>query len=84
MCSMTSKQVTRMISEIVGNDVKTSYDAVPSSLNPHYFMTPYRFTPRTSTKIVPSEFIELGQGILEIVEEFATRNRAQYERIVAA
>ncbi len=32
-------------------------------------MTPYRYTPKQATKLVPDEFIDLGQGILEIVEE---------------
>jgi len=32
-------------------------------------MTPYRYTPKQSRKLVSQEFIDLGQGILEIVEE---------------
>jgi UDP-glucose 4-epimerase len=32
-------------------------------------MTPYRYTPKHAKKLVPSEFVDLGQGILEVVEE---------------
>ena len=37
----------------------------------HYRLTPYRYTPRQAKKLVPSEFIDLGQGILEACEEVA-------------
>jgi UDP-glucose 4-epimerase len=32
-------------------------------------MTPYRFTPRVARKIVPNVFVDIGQGILDLVEE---------------
>ena len=32
-------------------------------------MTPYRYTPKYAYKLVPEEFIDLGQGLLELVEE---------------
>jgi nucleoside-diphosphate-sugar epimerase len=35
----------------------------------HYISTPYRYTPKQAKKLIPSEFIDLGEGILEIVEE---------------
>jgi UDP-glucose 4-epimerase len=35
----------------------------------HYNLTPYRYTPKQAFKLVPSEFIDIGQGILELVEE---------------
>ena len=35
----------------------------------HYRMTPYRYTPKPAKKIVASEFIDIGQGILNLVEE---------------
>ena len=35
----------------------------------HYRMTPYRYTPKQAQKLVPDEFIDIGQGVLEIVEE---------------
>ena len=35
----------------------------------HYGNTPYRYSPKSAKKIVPSEFVDLGQGLLNIIEE---------------
>ena len=35
----------------------------------HYGHTPYRYTPKSAKKIVPQEFVDLGQGLLDIIEE---------------
>lgn len=35
----------------------------------HYGNTPYRYTPKTSMKLVPTEFVDFGQGLLNIFEE---------------
>ena len=35
----------------------------------HYEPTPYRYTPKKAMKLVPDEFVDIGQGILDIVEE---------------
>jgi UDP-glucose 4-epimerase len=35
----------------------------------HYGHTPYRYTPKTSIKVIPTEFIDFGQGLLNIFEE---------------
>ena len=37
--------------------------------NDHYALTPYRYTPKQATKLVPDEFVDLGQGILDLVEK---------------
>ena len=37
--------------------------------NDHYVMTPYRFTPKAAKKLVPDNFIDIGQGILEVAQE---------------
>ena len=35
----------------------------------HYGQTPYRYTPRSAKKLVPLEFVDLGQGLLDVIEE---------------
>lgn len=35
----------------------------------HYGNTPYRYTPKQAMKMVPTEFVDLGQGLLDIIEE---------------
>ena len=40
-----------------------------SSLTSHYKMSPYTFQPKESKKLVPKNFIDIGQGVLEIIHE---------------
>ena len=39
-------------------------------------MTPYRYTPKQAQKLVPDEFIDIGQGVLEIVEEIYSEDQS--------
>ena len=39
-------------------------------------MTPYRYTHKKARKLTPSEFVDIGQGILEIVEEISREEEA--------
>lgn len=57
-----------MIFEIEGKDMKVEYLDKHNSTS-HYGKTPYRYTPITSMKITPLEFVDLGQGILDVIEE---------------
>jgi len=65
---MTSDELISMIFEIVGLDRSVSYQSSVDD-GGHYTMTPYRYTPKAAKKLVPDEFIDLGQGVLDIVEE---------------
>jgi len=65
---LSSQDLISMIFEIAG--VKKKVEFINSNLSEdHYTMTPYRYTPKQAKKLVPDEFIDLGQGVLEIVEE---------------
>jgi UDP-glucose 4-epimerase len=35
----------------------------------HYIISPYRYKPQLSKKLVPAEFVDLGEGLLEIIDE---------------
>ena len=62
-----------MMFEIVGKKIDIKYkkkDGVS-----HYGKTPYRYTPKTSIKIIPTEFVDLGQGLLDIVEEIYQQDK---------
>jgi len=65
---LNSSELISMIFEIVGCEENVSYGKSKNN-NDHYVMTPYRYTPRKAKKLVPEEFVDVGQGILEIVEE---------------
>jgi UDP-glucose 4-epimerase len=67
---MTTRDVLNMINEILGGSVRLHFEPEGSDYaRSHYSMTPYRYIPKTGYKIAPNEFIDLGQGILEMVDE---------------
>ena len=57
-----------MIFEIVGKKVDIRYLNKVEGTS-HYGITPYRYTPKESMKLIPVEFFDLGQGILNIVKD---------------
>ena len=66
--ALNSRELLRMIQEILGDKVEIEFDLAKRD-PAHYDMTPYRFTPREGKKMVPSVFVDMGQGILDLVEE---------------
>ena len=67
---LTSKELLEMIQEICGEKINISYKE-EYDFNYHYISTPYRYTPKVAKKLTPEEFVDLGQGILELVEEIS-------------
>ena len=75
---LNSRELLNMVQEILGGKVELSFN--PDQRNPeHYEMTPYRFTPRVARKIVPNLFVDIGQGILDLVEEVYLENGLKEE-----
>ena len=70
---LSSKELLKMINEILGGDIEIKFIQDLKDKN-HYSTTPYRFSPRNGRKIVSNEFFDLGQGILEQVEEVYHKN----------
>jgi len=65
---LNSRELLRMIREIMGGQIELIFE--PENRDPaHYEITPYRFTPRVAYKMLPNLFIDIGQGILDLVEE---------------
>ncbi len=56
----------RMIGEILGKDLKIEYQNDPNS--GHYQITPYTFMPKIGRKLTPPLTVDLGQGILRVME----------------
>ena len=56
-----------MIFEISGMKANINFESEMS--NYHYSLTPYRYTPKKAKKLVPNEYIDIGQGILNLIEE---------------
>jgi UDP-glucose 4-epimerase len=67
---MTTREMLEMIGEILGRDVTLTFATGESEYRLHHYQaTPYRYLPKLGRKIVPNTFIDLGQGILEIIDE---------------
>ena len=71
--SLKAKDLFIMISEILNKKIKIVYKKNLRS-NEHYKTTPYNYLPKKSLKIVPNEFTDLGEGIIEIIEKNFTKN----------
>ena len=65
---LNSEELIDLIFEITGIDKNVVFSQDNFSQD-HYIMTPYRYTPKQAKKLVPDEFIDLGQGVLEIIED---------------
>jgi UDP-glucose 4-epimerase len=57
----------RMIGEMLGRPLDIRYQEDPNS--GHYQITPYAFMPRMGRKLTPNLSVDLGQGILRVMEE---------------
>ena len=67
--SMKSREMLEMISEIINQ--KISLEFSNASNNFHYTMTPYSFTPKIGSKLVGNLYIDMGQGLLECLQEIS-------------
>ena len=65
---LNSEELIDLIFEISGVEKNVAFSKDNFSQD-HYAMTPYRYTPKQAKKLVPDEFIDLGQGVLEIIED---------------
>jgi len=64
---MRVRDVMQMIAEILPAEIKLEF----ASGNPvsHYTMTPYAYQPNIGHKLVGTDFVDLGQGLLECIGE---------------
>jgi UDP-glucose 4-epimerase len=71
---MYSDEMMDMIFEIAGKKKKVNYTNREGDPD-HYTNTPYRFTPKSAIKLVPEDYCDLGQGILEVIEDVSETNK---------
>lgn len=60
-------ELFKMIGEMLGKEIEVEYDNDPNS--GHYQITPYTFMPKIGRKLVPPLSVDLGQGILRVMED---------------
>lgn len=65
---MKIKDLLEMIREIMGNRIEIEY--VPVTSEVHYQITPYSFRPRVGKRYLSRHYVDFGQGILDLLEEF--------------
>lgn len=63
------RDLLTMISEILGNKITIEY--APATESYHYEITPYVFTPKIGKRLVQSTYLDLGQGILDVIHGMA-------------
>lgn len=71
------RDLAEMIREIVGPDVQIEFKPVDPAMRqegrtPHYTITPYSFRPQIAKKLVSNYYIDMGQGLLDCLEEMQT------------
>ena len=65
---ISSKALIEMIFEIANIKPNIKFKNIDLKNTKHYTKTPYRYTPKKSKKISPNEYIDFGQGLLEVIE----------------
>jgi UDP-glucose 4-epimerase len=65
--SMRVGDLFKMIQEIIGKQIHIRYENSKDSV--HYEVTPYSFIPKVGKKLSPPLHIDLGQGVLRVIEE---------------
>jgi len=64
---MRRKDLLQMIKEIMENKIKIEYEPKESPL--HYEVTPYVFQPKIARKYVSKYYLDLGQGLLQVIHD---------------
>lgn len=64
---MRIRDLFKMMEEMLGRPLKINYQHDPNS--GHYDVTPYAFMPKIGRKLTPPLTVDLGQGILRVMEE---------------
>jgi len=66
---MRLRDLFTMFSEILGRPIEIDYVEPEGPSDTHYRMTPYAFSPRVGRKLTANCYVDMGQGILQLLEE---------------
>ena len=75
---MRIKDVMIMIKEMLNDKIELEFlpvndESCPYDPKTHYNITPYSFSPKIAKKIVGKYYLDLGQGILQVLHEVYDR-----------
>lgn len=60
-----------MFQEILGRPVAVDYRQAEGPGSGHYAVTPYAYTPKPGRKLVTTNYVDMGQGLLRMVEDIS-------------
>ena len=64
-----TREMMEMIREILNKDIKLKFSDVLNNF--HYTLTPYSYTPKVGSKLVSNCYVDMGQGLLECLQEIS-------------
>lgn len=64
----------KMFGEILSKDVEVRFLGDEGKGNGHYNITPYAYTPKIGHKLVSNEYVDMGQGLIQVIEEIASQS----------
>jgi UDP-glucose 4-epimerase len=73
------RELLSLIAEIVGDDVEIELhapgenDELANVYSGHYSITPYAFRPKLARKLVTTSYVDLGQGLVDVLHELHER-----------
>ncbi len=67
------KDLFTMFSEILGRELAIEYDDAGKPSDGHYRMTPYSFNPRLGRKLTSTCYVDMGEGLLQLLEQMHER-----------
>lgn len=70
-----------MFGEILGKETQIHFkgDENPGQ-HGHYSQTPYAFTPKLGKKLVTHEYVDMGQGLIQLIEYFYKKEGRSFEK----
>jgi UDP-glucose 4-epimerase len=76
---MKFKEFLLIIREILGNKVLIRFDKSTRGIA-HYTITPYSFIPKIGYKLTSEEYTDMGQGLLECLNDMNVQAHTQHRR----
>lgn len=64
--TITQNELVSMIAEMLNKKITIEYS---KEIGDHYDSTPYRYHPKAGMKMTTPDFVDFGQGILEVIHE---------------
>ncbi|RYZ27854.1 MAG: NAD(P)-dependent oxidoreductase [Sphingobacteriales bacterium] len=66
---LTISELFKTFEEILNRKVDVHYLGDEGKGNGHYNITPYAYTPKIGKKLVSQEYVDMGQGIIQVIEQ---------------